>query len=398
MLTCLSGLFGNLAKLPPAQQGSILGLQKAFLEFRRFLLKASLIEEHVKSYGEVQEILPDIQKLEQERKQLQVRTIKMEAELRALTVQYYKSSETLAQSTLEMLKVLELMREPLQEIFTKLSEIYKTHANPDNIVPQAALEESKVLCNNYRKTLSLLEDSLVLHKPLIGSIKVAQEKKESLEKEVSLMKDNVSKLEEQTTYAKLDCQTLNSFSEKTGKIGEILKEMYVSSTALVCWMENPESPIYSGISEKADELKQQTQPLQNFRDQNFLELLAEQENEEIAMRDLELNEEGSLAYVSPSKMVELIVSGKCKAYSHDFPKIFIYTFRQFMQPIELLEKLVLIYCTTPPEDELGPESRQLAPCRLRILNGETIFIIFFLLACSYLLRNSVEEVDFHSQI
>jgi son of sevenless-like protein len=43
----------------------------------------------------------------------------------------------------------------------------------------------------------------------------------------------------------------------------------------------------------------------------------------------------------------------------------------FMQPIELLEKVVLIYCTVPSDDHPGDrvaEERKLAPCRLRILN------------------------------
>lgn len=55
----------------------------------------------------------------------------------------------------------------------------------------------------------------------------------------------------------------------------------------------------------------------------------------------------------------------------DLPKIFITTFRIMMRPEELLERLVLIYCTVPNDTGSGEktsEERKLAPCRLRILN------------------------------
>ena len=87
--------------------------------------------------------------------------------------------------------------------------------------------------------------------------------------------------------------------------------------------------------------------------------------------DFELADDGSLAYASAEKMVDLIVTGKGTAYALDFPKIFVHSFRMFMQPMELLEKLVLIYCTVPADGagrDLVADERKLAPCRLRILN------------------------------
>jgi son of sevenless-like protein len=53
-------------------------------------------------------------------------------------------------------------------------------------------------------------------------------------------------------------------------------------------------------------------------------------------------------------------------------KVFVTTFRIMMQPVELLERLVLIYCTVPSDNgnmgEKTSEERKLAPIRLRILN------------------------------
>ncbi len=84
---------------------------------------------------------------------------------------------------------------------------------------------------------------------------------------------------------------------------------------------------------------------------------------------MEFGEDGSLQYISVDKLVELCVSGKGKSHSMEFDKVFIFTFRQFIAPLELLEKLILIYCTTPPDDESqAAGEHKLATCHLRILN------------------------------
>ena len=142
--------------------------------------------------------------------------------------------------------------------------------------------------------------------------------------------------------------------------------------------------------------------LRNFRDPNFLDVLDELSRQaESGVKgplDLELSDDGSLAFVGAEKMVELIVTGKGAAYALDFPKIFVHSFRMFLQPMELMEKLVLIYCCTPsddPERDRVADERKLAPCRLRILNllkkwiathrydfedrGPAVFFLFLLL-------------------
>lgn len=68
----------------------------------------------------------------------------------------------------------------------------------------------------------------------------------------------------------------------------------------------------------------------------------------------------------------LTSGGVLSRYALDVPKIFVTTFRLLMRPEELLERLVLIYCTVPSDSGSGgdktSEERKLAPCRLRILN------------------------------
>lgn len=59
-----------------------------------------------------------------------------------------------------------------------------------------------------------------------------------------------------------------------------------------------------------------------------------------------------------------------------FQKIFLTTYRQFLKPSELLEKLIIRYCVTPAFDNLAISGRNLhsihknqqIPIRLRVLN------------------------------
>ncbi len=367
-------VYGALARLPVAQRENVVQLQKAFLDFRRLALKTQLVEVHVRAHDEDALLLPEIQRLDKERQELHANLIRVEELMRNAESEYYKCGAELAAGFLEMLSFIKKLNVPLQDVVRRLQDLYKLHSDPDAAIDQTQAAEVSVLVAKFRSFLPLLEDALVLDKPLAGRKNAMREKLEALTEQNKKMKEQLSEMEDMVAMTTLDCNTIRDFSTRTVGIAETLEEVHAMSSSLLPWMTVPNSQIHSSLSRYSEALREETQPLKVFRDPNFLDVLEElaaQQDDQGPQPDFEVSEDGSLAYVTPDKMVELIVTGRGAAYALDFPRIFVSTFRMFMQPVELLEKLVLIYCTVPSDDSHGDrvtEERKLAPCRLRILN------------------------------
>ncbi len=142
------------------------------------------------------------------------------------------------------------------------------------------------------------------------------------------MREQLSEMEDMVAMTSLDCNTIREFSAKAVSIAETLEEVHEMSSSLLPWMTVPNSQIHSSLSRYSEVLREDTHSLRVFRDPNFLDVLerlAAQQDEPGADADFELAEDGSLAYVTPEKMVELIVTGRGAAYALDFPKIFVST-------------------------------------------------------------------------
>jgi adenylosuccinate lyase len=115
-------------------------------------------------------------------------------------------------------------------------------------------------------------------------------------------------------------------------IGETLSEVLAKASSILPWMTVPNSQIHSSLSQCSDLLHEETQSLRAFRDENFLAKLERNVGEETHQQqqqqqqhekdvDFELGEDGSLAYVSADKLVELVVTGRAAAYALDVPKV-----------------------------------------------------------------------------
>jgi hypothetical protein len=169
---------------------------------------------------------------------------------------------------------------------------------------------------------------LVLDKPLAGRQHAMRERRDVLLEQNKRMREQLSEMEDMAAMTALDCNTIRDFSAKAISIAETLQEVHEMSGSLLPWMTVPNSQVHSSLSRYSEVLREETLSLRVFRDPSFLDVLerlAQQQDEGGADADFELAEDGSLAYATPEKMLELIVTGRGAAYGLDFPKIFVTT-------------------------------------------------------------------------
>lgn len=362
-----------LLRLAPSQRENVVQMQKAFLDYRRLVLKTQIVDVHMQAHDADSALLPQIRKLAQEKLKLQKELILLEREMQKSDESYYESSQILSSSVRGMVRSIKLVNAPLLEVMKRLEELYKKHIDSEVPADPTEVEEVTVTVNKFRAFLPILEDALLLNKPLSGRDHALQEKLTELEAKTSEMKAEVASLSEAVAMTRLDCETMREFGERADAIAELVEEVSERSSDIYPWLKAPSSQVHQTLSRAFLSLREETSSLQAFREPNFLNVLdsLSQQSDISRSEDFELSDDGSLAYVTPDKLVELIITGKGAAYAIDFPRIFVNTFPLVFSPLELLEKVVLIYCTVPADGQGSDrqnDERKLAPCRLRILN------------------------------
>lgn len=227
------------------------------------------------------------------------------------------------------------MRREQRRVFALIFRLffsYKELSDPDVTVEASKAAEVSVLVAKFRSFLPLLEDALTLDKPLTGRKNAIEERLGLLQEQNRQLRESLTETEETISMTQLDCSTIQDFAErvnmrerkkqtqnhclksfKAESIGETLSSILEKSSSLLPWMTVPNSQVHMSLSHYSDLLQQETQNLRAFRDENFLDVLEREAGEEGGPKsnpDFELGEDGSLAFVSAEKLVNLVVTGK----------------------------------------------------------------------------------------
>lgn len=104
----MNSISGAVARLPAERREQVIRIQKAFLDFRRLLLKTQLTEAHMKELLADAELLPQIHRLDDERLDHQEALMSLEEQMRDCEDAYYSCGAELSTSFLRMLSFLKV--------------------------------------------------------------------------------------------------------------------------------------------------------------------------------------------------------------------------------------------------------------------------------------------------
>ena len=184
---------------------------------------------------------------------------------------------------------------------------------------------------------------------------------------------------------------LQEFTLRTANITQILREL--DKKNLKEWMKKPET---DNVVEYLEQLKKQTEPLTkteettvdfffnlllNFNFFNFKTIIKQLMNKitnaktskEVETTEDLLIEKGVVRALAHKKFLELIISGakiELETTSElPLESIFLLNYKTYFSPLELMERLILIYCTTPnsSNQDVNQFDKLLIPIRVRVL-------------------------------
>lgn len=356
------------AKVPQARRDKVATVQRAFLDYRRLLLKVQMVDAHMRDLEREADLVLEIERADKLKIGQQFRLVELEKRMRAIEANYFARGAELSSTFFQMLNYIKLLSEgALNKVNLQLQDVYKQLL--DESQPDPPAEQLELLVERFRSFLLLLEDSLMLDKPLVGRQHMMHDKLAALKEMNKRYGEQIAELDDIMPLVSMDCETFAEFTQRSAGITERLQSIQARAAELLPWLQAKDAS-HGALAECSNGLTAETAYLRPFRDPSFLDRLqaSEQEGPTSRNAEMEFSEDGALSYISVDKMLDLIVSGKGKTYSMDFDKVFVTTFRLFLSPQELMNRLMLVYCSTPPPGQEVSGERALAPCRLRILN------------------------------
>ncbi len=123
----------------------------------------------------------------------------------------------------------------------------------------------------------MLEDALLLDKPLMGRQHAMHEKLQELTEQNKRLSEKVRELDEAVVMTAMDCETIGEFTERSAAITGTLQSIHKLANDILPWMRAPTVGANSTVSQWNASLLAATGPLHPYRETNFLDRLAASE-------------------------------------------------------------------------------------------------------------------------
>eukprot|EP01091_Cochliopodium_minus_P006108 TRINITY_DN1598_c1_g1_i1.p1 TRINITY_DN1598_c1_g1~~TRINITY_DN1598_c1_g1_i1.p1 ORF type:complete len:860 (-),score=265.57 TRINITY_DN1598_c1_g1_i1:124-2703(-) len=340
----------------------------AFLEFKRLELKTMIAKSEQEGYkvDEVQ-LLKNISSLTKKQSFLEGQIKLKEKKLFELELQTFTLGSQLGKTFEALQYNVNFMREnniyPAARI---LEGLYKKMIDgPVEFSPQVI-----GFIENFRKVLPPLELSLQTKTVLTEQYSLLQKKSETLKQETDVLEKKFDSLSDSLKQWEEQKNTLQEFTLRTANITQTLREL--DKKNLKEWMKKPES---DNVLEILEQLSKQTEPL--IKTEETSQLMDKVTNTNITqtLENTEglVLEKGTVKALGHQKFLELIIAGTKieleTASELSLELIFLLNYKIFFKELELMERLILIYCTTPTtkNQDVNQFDKLLIPIRVRVL-------------------------------
>ena len=227
----------------------------------------------------------------------------------------------------------------LRDSFTLLPDL------PHNLAIQQP-QLSQVV-DQMLKAVPLIERSLMLQKPMKDIKSDLKKRVLQIQNEVQALKQNISSLEQDNAQFDKDKDYVTKLSDKNIQLVEISKDLSSDAKNVLDWMNSGgEGEEHEAFSYVIDNLEKSLKNLDYLpRERSFFEKKKRTQTD----NEIKFGNDGNLRAATVDKMIELVVMGSGnRLFGSDFGKTFITCYTWFIDKHDLLERLMLLYCTSPP--------------------------------------------------
>eukprot|EP01091_Cochliopodium_minus_P017976 TRINITY_DN7190_c0_g1_i1.p1 TRINITY_DN7190_c0_g1~~TRINITY_DN7190_c0_g1_i1.p1 ORF type:complete len:831 (+),score=220.34 TRINITY_DN7190_c0_g1_i1:38-2530(+) len=352
----------------------LISINSCFLEFLKIQLRTLKSKVQHRNYiSERDQLLNKIGELSKKNKLQKEKLRKLELDLEDSELETYDEGSKYLNNFQENINQVELvlskMKMSMQDLQVTQSKLQKRQ-----VVPESELELNKTL----RTMLYALDNTLKLNIPIT-------KQREELEQRAQLLVEESEYLDKEENRI-IDLlqtkKTQRNLVEELNNISESLS----SSLKMINCDDN-----HQWNEEKSEFLQKQMKELKTLSynisskfptEQNIFNILVK--NEELpkesmsVLRNFNLDVEdikyegNSVKSITFDKLFELMVMGDFPHQIDPIEHVFLINYKYLIAPLDLLEKLILTYCTTPSlygdSSQFGNIEERMRPVRLRVIN------------------------------
>lgn len=354
-------------------------IQASALNYRRLELQIKIAIDSLSSSAGNAELLQRVKELEEEREEKRSATAMREFQLSEVEREYAIMADKSRADFQRLLKrVSEFQVKLLKPGFEKVQNVFETVSEGDE--PDISRTEVLELLAHFDTILPPVEKALHLSTTLLQKDRAdVLNRVTALEAEIKSLQDAAEEIDEKKQQVSQAAERLQTISAQIKQVAEVFPTVpFEKPDEAVGWLKSDQpgdeelSLAIKATTEALAESDEQQGPNENLKLMQMEKIGANSPN-------IVLNEDGSIKMATVDALFSLLINGEGRIKHPEFENAILYGFPSFAQPMDLLEKVVLCFCSTLPPNFAGSRQRAEAIIemnRKRLLNLVNRWILF----------------------
>jgi hypothetical protein len=321
-------------------------MKETALNYRRLELQIKIAQDSISTSAGNAELLARLKQLEGEREEKRGTAALREFQLSELEREYASAANTSRADFQELLKrVGDFHSKLLKPGFEQIQNVFETLQEGDT--PELSKERLFELLSRFDTTLPPVEEALHLSTTLLQKDRSDMlQRVAALEAENKALQETLEELEHKKARVTESSEHLKTMSSQIKQTAEVFPTILFSKEQAVDWLTNaPEESdsLVGAISAMASMIEAARG--ERVGDSNMKLMLMEKMGDNPSVV---LAEDGSIKAATVDALFSMLINGEGRIKHPEFEDAILYGFPSFAQPMDLLEKIVLCFCSTLP--------------------------------------------------
>jgi hypothetical protein len=317
------------------------------LSYRRLELQIKIAQDSISTSAGNAELLARLKQLEQEREEKRGTAALREFQLSELEKEYDAAANTSRADFQELLKrVGEFHAKLLKPGFEQIQNVFETLQEGD--APNLSKEKLFELLSRFDVTLPPVEEALHLSTTLLQKDRSDMlQRVAALEAENKALQETLDELENKKARVAESSERLKVMSSQIKQTAVVFPKVTFNKEQAVEWLTSvPDDS--DGLVTSLGNMASMVEAARGERvgDANSKLILMEKLGD---TSSVVLAEDGSIKAATVDALFSLLINGEGRIRHPEFEDAILYGFPSFAQPMDLLEKMVLCFCSTLPQ-------------------------------------------------
>ncbi len=321
-------------------------MKETALNYRRLELQIKIVQDSISTSSGNAELLARLKQLEQEREEKRAAAALREFQLSELEKEYDSVANTSRADFQELLKrVGEFHAKLLKPGFEQIQNVFETLQEGDT--PEMSKEKLFELLSRFDATLPPVEDALNLSTTLLQKDRSGMlQRVVALEAENKTLQETLDDLDNKKARVAESSERLKVMSSQIKQTAEVFPKIVFNKEQAIDWLTtapDENDSLLSSIATMASLVEDARGERVGDANGKLMRMEKLGENASVVVA-----EDGSIKSATVDALFSLLINGEGRIRHPEFEDAILYGFPSFASPMDLLEKMVLCFCSTLP--------------------------------------------------